>query len=379
MDMAVHHYPRDHYAEWDAWLGGHDLLSRPAAFGENIVAEGLTEDAVHIGDRFRLGSALLEISQPRKPCWKIEHHFGRKGMVARIVKQHNCGWYYRVIEEGAAQAGDTLERVEKGHVQWSVAHVFAKFYDPAHKDGHHPVHSILSGKVVDIIDPPNPERVETGRKVVIGHKMKWSAFGAPSSWGHVFTGYLHLHQIGVKKGQSVEGGDVVGTAGATGYTKTVHLHFNCYRHDGKRYVNVNPGRIFKKKVGRFLLPLDKRTARAKVLQWMFFEQYTLEPTIAVRRFWLTEQEEPLSEVQQAQLPDKLTQGHAALAVLEKGLAAGPWLVGDGPTIADIALYGYTHVAPEGGYELDAYPNITGWIGRFRDIPGYLPITQRDVG
>lgn len=132
-DMAVHHYPRDHYAEWDAWLGGHDLLSRPAAFGENIVAEGLTEDAVHIGDRFRLGSALLEVSQPRKPCWKIEHHFGRKGMVARIVKQHNCGWYYRVIEEGEAQAGDTLERVEKGHVQWSVAHVFAKFYDPAHK------------------------------------------------------------------------------------------------------------------------------------------------------------------------------------------------------------------------------------------------------
>jgi MOSC domain-containing protein YiiM len=132
-DMAVHHYPRDHYAEWDAWLGGHDLLSRPAAFGENIVAEGLTEDAVHIGDRFRLGSALLEVSQPRKPCWKIEHHFGRKGMVARIVKQHNCGWYYRVIEEGAAQAGDTLERVEIGHAVWNVAHVFAKFYDPAHK------------------------------------------------------------------------------------------------------------------------------------------------------------------------------------------------------------------------------------------------------
>lgn len=128
--------------------------------------------------------------------------------------------------------------------------------------------------------------------------------------------------------------------------------------------------------GTAFLP-DDAWARAKVLQWMFFEQYTLEPTVAVRRFWLTEQEEPLSEVQQAQLPDKLTQGHAALAVLEKGLAAGPWLVGDGPTIADIALYGYTHVAPEGGYELDAYPNITGWIGRFREIPGYVPITQRD--
>lgn len=122
---------------------------------------------------------------------------------------------------------------------------------------------------------------------------------------------------------------------------------------------------------------DDPWARAKVLQWMFFEQYTLEPTIAVRRFWLTEQNTPLTEIQQAQLPAKLDQGHAALGVLEHGLAGGPWLVGDVPTIADIALYGYTHVAPEGGYDLDAYPNVTAWIGRFRELPGYVPITQRD--
>ena len=67
-DMAVHHYPRDHYAGWNDWLGGHALLSRPAAFGENINAQGITESDVHIGDRFRLGSALLEVSQPRQPC-----------------------------------------------------------------------------------------------------------------------------------------------------------------------------------------------------------------------------------------------------------------------------------------------------------------------
>ena len=132
-DMAVHHYPRDHYAGWDAWLGGHDMLERSAAFGENIVAQGIKESDVCIGDRFRLGSALLEISQPRKPCWKIEHHFARKGMVARIIKQHNCGWDYRVVEEGGAQAGDSLERVEVGHEGWSVARVFAALYDPAHE------------------------------------------------------------------------------------------------------------------------------------------------------------------------------------------------------------------------------------------------------
>ncbi|MBX7526644.1 MOSC domain-containing protein [Qipengyuania vesicularis] len=131
VDMAVHQYPRDHYAGWDHWLGGHELLGGPAAFGENLMVSSLTEDAVHIGDRFRLGTALLEVSQARQPCWKIEHRFGHKGMVARIIEQHNCGWYYRVIEEGAASPGDTLEKVETGHGDWSVSRTFAKLYDPS--------------------------------------------------------------------------------------------------------------------------------------------------------------------------------------------------------------------------------------------------------
>jgi len=117
--------------------------------------------------------------------------------------------------------------------------------------------------------------------------------------------------------------------------------------------------------------------RAQVLRWMFFEQYNLEPTIAVRRFWLTEQEGGLTDLQEAQLPAKLEGGHAALKVLEGGLTGRDWLVGGGPTIADIALYGYTHVAPEGGYDLSAYPGIRAWISRLQQIPGYVPITQRD--
>ena len=139
-DMAVHHYPHDHYAGWDAWLGGHDLLARPAAFGENLMAEGLTEETVCIGDRFRLGTVLLEVSQPRPPCWKIEHRFGRKGMVKRIVAQHICGWYYRVVEEGNAQAGDRLEQVDRGADRWPVARSFAVLLDPntpASKDDLH--------------------------------------------------------------------------------------------------------------------------------------------------------------------------------------------------------------------------------------------------
>ena len=129
-EMAVHHYPHDHYPIWRDYLGGHDLLSRYGAFGENIVATGLTENQVHIGDRFRIGGALLEISQPRQPCWKIEHWFARKGMIKHILRTHACGWYYRVIEEGEAEAGDAIERVEVGHAEWSVARVFAALFDP---------------------------------------------------------------------------------------------------------------------------------------------------------------------------------------------------------------------------------------------------------
>ena len=123
--MAVHHYPTDHYRGWDAWLGGHDLLKAPAAFGENLMVYGLTEGEVSIGDRFRLGNALLEVSQPRVPCWKIEHRFGRSGMIARIVKQGMCGWYYRVIEEGEAQAGDSLQLIERFCEAWTVARTFS--------------------------------------------------------------------------------------------------------------------------------------------------------------------------------------------------------------------------------------------------------------
>lgn len=124
-EMAVHLYPFDHHAFWEEHLGGHELLCEPGAFGSNLAVADIDETQVHIGDRFRLGSALLEISQPRQPCWKIEHRFQRKGMVTAIIKTGRSGWYFRVIERGNTQAGDMLERVELGHEEWSVARTFA--------------------------------------------------------------------------------------------------------------------------------------------------------------------------------------------------------------------------------------------------------------
>lgn len=124
-NMAVHHYPQDHIPYWQSVIGDHPLLKNSGAFGTNLVISGFTETDVHIGDRFQLGSALLEISQPRKPCWKIEHNFERKGMVAAILKSGKCGWYYRVIEEGSVNAGDALVRIGAARTHWTVSKAFA--------------------------------------------------------------------------------------------------------------------------------------------------------------------------------------------------------------------------------------------------------------
>ncbi|MBI1401975.1 MAG: MOSC domain-containing protein [Porphyrobacter sp.] len=127
-EMALHLYPLDHHAFWRETLGDHPLLAEPGAFGSNLAVAGIGEAMVRIGDRFRCGSALIEISQPRQPCWKIEHRFGATGMVAAIVHTGRCGWYFRVIEPGEVSAGDRLERVAAGDPEWTVAQVFSLLF-----------------------------------------------------------------------------------------------------------------------------------------------------------------------------------------------------------------------------------------------------------
>lgn len=136
-DMAVHHYPFDHHATWRSEIGDLPLLDEPGSFGSNLAISGLVEDQVLLGDRFRLGTALLEACQPRQPCWKIEHRFGAKGMVKRIMKTGRCGWFYRVIEEGEAEAGDNFGLVEPGLADWSMARIFEAIWgsnDPQDAD-----------------------------------------------------------------------------------------------------------------------------------------------------------------------------------------------------------------------------------------------------
>jgi glutathione S-transferase len=128
--------------------------------------------------------------------------------------------------------------------------------------------------------------------------------------------------------------------------------------------------------GTEYLPED-RYERAQVLQWMFFEQYSHEPNIAVLRFWAHAEIKP--EPREALA--KFNGGQAALEAMERHLSgygsepAAPreFFVGDGPTVADLALYAYTHVAAEGGFELDRYPAIGEWLGRVSSLPGYISI------
>jgi glutathione S-transferase len=111
--------------------------------------------------------------------------------------------------------------------------------------------------------------------------------------------------------------------------------------------------------------------RAQVLQWMFFEQYDHEPAIAVARFWLRYSGRP--ELFADRRDERTAAGYRALDAMERHLDGRPWLVGGGMTLADIALYGYTHVADEGGFELNGYPSIRAWLARVAGEPGHVPI------
>ena len=116
---------------------------------------------------------------------------------------------------------------------------------------------------------------------------------------------------------------------------------------------------------------EDRYARAQVLQWMFFEQYDHEPALAVVRFWRTYSGRP--EAFADRMPERTEAGYRALDAMERHLDGRDFFVGADPTLADIALYAYTHVADEGGFDLGRYPAIRAWLARVAALPGHVPI------
>jgi glutathione S-transferase len=140
---------------------------------------------------------------------------------------------------------------------------------------------------------------------------------------------------------------------------------------GDRFLPESSAACFYLAEGSPLIPED-RFERADMLRWMFFEQYNHEPNVATLRFWLAfVGEERLSEGQKALLPAKRAAGEAALGLMDAHLATWEFFVGNAFSLADVALYAYTHVAGEGGFDLARWPSVQAWIARIEALPGHV--------
>lgn len=127
-DKAVHQYPLDHYALWRSELGDLPVLDQPGAFGENIASTGVAEADLCWADRIRMGSVLLEVTQTRQPCWKLNTRFGQRDMALRLQRTGRTGWYYRVLQPGTVQAGDAIALAARPHPAWPLARVIGVLY-----------------------------------------------------------------------------------------------------------------------------------------------------------------------------------------------------------------------------------------------------------
>ena len=127
-EKAILGYCSDHYGSWRADLQRDDLDD--GSFGENIAFTGLDEERAAIGSRYRVGSAVIEVSQPRQPCWKLARRCGLPSMPAKAIANGRLGWYFRVIEEGDAQAGCPVTPCGDPHPTWTIARINRLFFGP---------------------------------------------------------------------------------------------------------------------------------------------------------------------------------------------------------------------------------------------------------
>lgn len=135
-DKAVHHYAIEHYASWRAEIGRREVLDGPGAFGENLSTRGVTEADVCLGDVFALGGAVLEVSQGRQPCWKLNHRFGQRDMAVRVQRSGRTGWYYRVRQEGQVAPGDALVLLDRPLPHWPLTRLWRLLYvDMGNREG----------------------------------------------------------------------------------------------------------------------------------------------------------------------------------------------------------------------------------------------------
>lgn len=122
LDKAVYFYPQEHYALWEELLGSGPLP--PGSFGENVTSEGWLETDLYIGDVIRIGTAMLQVMQPRSPCYKLQIRFKRPDMTALFFRHGKPGWYASVLQEGVFSAGDEMRLVDRAPEKVSVADIW---------------------------------------------------------------------------------------------------------------------------------------------------------------------------------------------------------------------------------------------------------------
>ena len=123
LDKAVYFYPQEHYAPWEELLGSGPLP--PGSFGENVTPAGLLESDLHIGDILQIGTATLQVLQPRSPCYKLQIRFGRPDMTALFVQQGKPGWYASVLQEGTFSAEDEIILIDRAQGDITIADIWS--------------------------------------------------------------------------------------------------------------------------------------------------------------------------------------------------------------------------------------------------------------
>lgn len=127
-EKALHHYPQDHYRGWHARHPPSAALPCPGAFGENVSTLDMTEDNVCIGDVFRLGGSVVQVSQPRQPCWKLNLRFDHTEFARWVQELGWTGWYYRVIEEGEVAMGDRFHLLGRDAPDWPLSRLLKVWF-----------------------------------------------------------------------------------------------------------------------------------------------------------------------------------------------------------------------------------------------------------
>ena len=127
-EKAVLQYDSGHYAAWQAEFADIAPAFQPGGFGENFVGSGLSEATVCVGDTVRVGSVLLQVSESRQPCFKLNHRFGKDGISRRSQESGRTGWFYRVLEPGEVAAGDAIAVVDRPLPDWPVARLQRYLY-----------------------------------------------------------------------------------------------------------------------------------------------------------------------------------------------------------------------------------------------------------